>query len=92
MRRDVVDLVKGLQIAAAASLAVELLSGDELRERREGEFRGTGGAHGAEIDGFFLGHSMDGRGTGTMKRPPRRRYSSCWVMISSLKFQGRIST
>ena len=37
-------------------------------------------------------HTILGSGMGTMKRPPRRRYSSCWRMISSAKFQARTST
>ena len=33
-----------------------------------------------------------GSGTGTMKRPPRRRYSACCSTISSMKFHVRTST
>ena len=28
-------------------------------------------------------HRISGDGTGTMKRPPRARYSACWRMTSS---------
>ena len=36
--------------------------------------------------------NTSGVGTGTMKRPPRARYSACWRRISSAKFQARSST
>ncbi len=90
--RHVVDLVEGVQVAPATGLADDLPSGDELGDRRKGEFRGACGAQRAPFDGLSGVHSIAGRGTGTMKRPPRRRYSACWLMISSWKFQGRMST
>src|SRR6185437_9199669 len=90
--RDAVELIEGLQVAPTARGAGQRLSGQQLRDHRESELRGTAGAQGAQLDAVLLCHRMDGCGTGTMKRPLRRRYSSCWVMISSLKFQGRIST
>src|SRR6185437_10013485 len=87
--RDVVELIEGLQVAPATSRTRQRLTGQELGDHRESELRGAAGAQGAQFEAVFLCHRMDGRGTGTMKRPPWRRYSSCWVMISSLKFQGR---
>jgi 23S rRNA (cytidine2498-2'-O)-methyltransferase len=38
------------------------------------------------LKGGALDHPTRGIGTGTMKRPPRRRYSSCCRRISSAKF------
>src|SRR6185437_2694693 len=45
--RDVVEVIEGLQVAAAARGARERLPGQQLRDHRESELGGTAGAQGA---------------------------------------------